>query len=194
MAVKKVTKIYGVDDIKVFPVTKDDETGFACGDSVDMVGARQISVDFEIEEKELTGDEMTLDTSAKIKSVTFNFEVAKLNLEAMALFSGGTISTTGMEDTEKATYSLGSKASYNQKYFQLQAKINSTDNDGGDLHICIYKAKATSMPMNGVEQDYAKFTVDGRGVFTSYEFSDEKKLIDIDVNKKAVALTAKVSA
>lgn len=195
MAIQTVTKVYGVDDFKMFPVTQDDAEGFKCGEVIDGVGVKQVSVTFEADEKDLTGDEMTLDTISKIKSVTVSTEIAKLNLEAMALFTGGNLTNA----TDKATLSIGSNASGNQKYFQAQFQIKTTDNEGGDLHYVIYKAKATSTPINGTEDDYATFSIDCKGVFTTYagfagaNSTKEQKLVDIVVNKEVTALTAVVS-
>lgn len=190
MAIKTVTKVYGVDDFKLFPITEDDAGKFTCGDAIDGVGVKQVSLTFEADEKDLTGDEMTLDTISKIKSITVSTEVAKLNLEAMALFTGGTLTNA----TDSATLSIGSHASGNQKYFQAQFQIKETDNAGGDLHYIVYKAKATSTPINGTEHDYATFTIDCKGVFTTHEFGTdddkEQKLVDIKVNKTATALAA----
>lgn len=194
MAIQTVTKVYGVDDFKLFPITQDDTEGFKCDAAIDGVGVKQVSITFEADEKELTGDEMTLDTMAKVKSITVSTEVAKLNLEAMKLFTGGSLTN----DTDKSTLSIGSNASGNQKYFQAQFQIKTTDNEGGDLHYIVYKAKATSTPINGTEDDYATFTVDLKGVYTTYagfkaETGTEQKLVDIVVNKTAKNLEAVVS-
>lgn len=192
MAITTVTKVYGVDDFKVFPITQDSTEGFECDNAIDCVGVKQVSITFEAEEKDLTGDEMTLDTMSKVKSVTVSTELAKLNLEAMALFTGGSLTTS----TDSATLSIGSNASGNQKYFQAQFQIKATDNDGGDLHYVVYKAKASSAPINGTEDDYATFTVDLKGVYTTYagfagaNNTKEQKLVDIKINKTATPLAA----
>lgn len=194
MAIQTVTKVYGVDDFKLYPITQDDTEGFACGTAIDGVGVKQVSITFEADEKELTGDEMTLDTMAKVKSITVSTELAKLNLEAMELFTGGTLTNS----TDSATLSIGSNASGNQKYFQAQFQIKTTDNEGGDLHYIVYKAKATSTPINGTEDDYATFTIDLKGVYTTYagfkaKTGTEQKLVDIVVNKTAKELAPVVS-
>lgn len=196
MAIQTVTKVFGVDDFKVYPVTQDTTEGFACGEAIDCVGVKQVSITFEADEKELTGDEMTLDTMSKVKSVTVSTELAKLNLDAMALFTGGSV----ISETNSTTLSIGSNASGNQKYFQAQFQIKATDNEGGDLHYIVYKAKATSTPINGTEDDYATFTVDLKGVYTTYagfegaNSTTEQKLVDIKINKTITDLAAVTSA
>jgi len=193
MTISKKTALLGVNDLKIFPVTKDDSTGFTTGTAIDVPGIRQISVTFEIDEKELTGDEKTLAVSSKIKSVSFVSEYAELSLDVLAALSGGSVSVTSANNTETASFSFDSEDV--PDYFQLQAKIDGTDSiSGGDCHICIYKAKVTAMPINGVQGDFATYTFEGKGVFTEHLFGGTKaKLIDIDFHSQAVALTAKNS-
>ena len=194
MALKTVTKLFGVDDAKLFPVTEDSEDKFTCGTGIDLPGVRQISLTYEIEEKSLTGDEKVLEVSNKIKSVTFNMEYAKLSLEVLAQLTGGTYTTTGSDDTETGKLTFGGGDLPN--YFQLKAQILDTSNDGGDVHFCIYKAKATAIPINGVQDDFATLTFDGRGVYTEHEFGEEgskqTKLLDIEIHAKAQDLAATV--
>ncbi|MGN0192609.1 MAG: hypothetical protein ACI4CY_03685 [Candidatus Gastranaerophilaceae bacterium] len=191
MTVSKKTALLGVNDLKIFPITKDDSSAFTCGNGIDVPGVRQISVTFEIDEKELTGDEKTLAVSSKIKSVTFTSEYAELSLDVLAALSGGTVETPSSADAQN--FSLGENGK--PGYFQLQAKIDGTDSiNGGDCHICIYKAKVTAMPINGVQSDFATYTFDGKGVFTEHKFDSESKLIDIDFHATAKDLSAKVSS
>lgn len=192
MALKTVTKLFGVDDAKLFPVTEDSEAQFVCGEGIDLPGVRQISLTYEIEEKSLTGDEKVLEVSNKIKSVTFNMEYAKLSLEVLAQLTGGTYTTTGEDDSAVGSYTFGGGDLPN--YFQLKAQILDTSNDGGDVHFCIYKAKATAIPINGVQNDFATLTFDGKGVYTEHEFGEEgnkqTKLMDIEIHAKAKDLAA----
>lgn len=194
MALKTVTKLFGVDDAKLFPVLTDTEDEFTCGTGIDLPGVRQISLTYEIEEKSLTGDEKVLDVSNKIKSITFNMEYAKLSLEVLAQLTGGTYSTSGEADTETAKFTFGGGDLPN--YFQLKAQILDTNNEGGDVHFCIYKAKATAIPINGTQNDFATFTFDGRGVYTEHEFGEgqtkQTKLLDIELHAKATPLSATV--
>ncbi len=192
MALTTVTKLFGVDDAKLFPVTEDSEDKFTCGSGIDLPGVRQISLTYEIEEKSLTGDEKVLEISNKIKSVSFNIEYAKLSLEVLAQLTGGSFTKSGTDDTEVGTFSFG--GGHLPNYFQLKAQILDTSNDGGDVHFCIYKAKATAIPLNGVQDDFATLTFDGKGVYTEHEFGEEgnkqTKLIDIEIHAKAKELSA----
>ena len=192
MALKTVTKLFGVDDAKLFPITEDSEAQFVCAEGIDLPGVRQISLTYEIEEKSLTGDEKVLDISNKIKSVTFNIEYAKLSLEVLAQLTGGKYSTSLSDNDETGTFTFGGGDLPN--YFQLKAQILDTSNDGGDVHFCIYKAKATALPLNGVQDDFATLTFDGKGVYTEHEFGTESnkqtRLIDIEIHSKAKELSA----
>lgn len=196
MTISKKTALLEVNDLKIFPITKDDAETFTTGSAIDVPGIRQISITFDIDEKELTGDEKTLAVASKVKAVSFTSEYAELSLDVLAALSGGSVSTDTdtQNSTESATFSFsgGDKPSY----FQLQAKIDGTEGiTGGDCHICIYKAKVTAMPINGVQGDFATYTFEGKGVFTECLFGGTKsKLIDIDFNSQAKDLTAKTSA
>lgn len=193
MALETVTKMYGVDDIKIFEVTADTATTYTVGPAVDVPGARQISLKAEIESKDLTGDEITLDVIAKCKALTITFEFAKLSLEMQKIIMGGTTSTSGTGDTEEVTYDFEEGDA--PKYFQFQAQIKSTDNEGGDLHIIAFKCKATSAPINGVQGDYATFTVDAKASFTENHISGtKKKLYRLRLHKKATDLAGVASS
>jgi hypothetical protein len=193
MTLKTVTKLFGVDDAKLFPITDDSAESFTCDDGIDLPGVRQISLTYEIEEKTLTGDEKVLEIASKIKSVTFNIEYAKLSLDVLAQLTGGSLTENG---SNSAIFSFGGGNLPN--YFQLKAQILDTNNEGGDVHFCIYKAKATAIPLNGVQDDFATLTFDGKGVYTEHEFgpegSEQTKLIDIEIHSAATPLTATVSA
>lgn len=187
MALVKKTALLGVDDCKIFPVTEDTAGAFTCGAGLDVPGIKQISVTLEVDEKELTGDEKTLATSAKIKSVTFTSEYAQLDLDVLAALTGGAVETT---DETKQTFRIGENAL--PAYFQLQAQVKGVD-FGGDAHIVIYKAKATALPINGTESDYATYTFDGRGVFTECKFNavdGESRLMDVTFNSTVTDLAA----
>lgn len=192
MTISRKTALLGVNDLKLFPITQDDSTAFTTGSAIDVPGVRQISVTFDIDEKELTGDEKTLAVSSKIKAVSFTSEYAELSLDVLSALSGGNVSTATVSNVETATFSIGSGDK--PAYFQLQAKIDGTEDiTGGDCHICIYKAKVTAMPINGVQGDFATYTFEGKGVYTQHLFSNKSKLIDIDFNSAAKELSAKTS-
>jgi len=184
MALTTVTKVYGVDDIKMLEVTSDTVASYQIGTLIDVPGARQISLKMEIDSKDLPGDEITLDTISKCKSLTATVEFAKLSLDMQKILLGGSTSTTGAGSTEKLSYEF--KEGDAPKYFQLQAQIKSTDIAGGDVHFILYKCKATSAPINGTQGDYATFTFDAKASFTSFLFGGtQKKLFGIDFNATA---------
>ena len=107
-------------------------------------------------------------------------EYAKLSLEVLAQLTGGTYSTSGEDDTAVGSFTFGGGDL--PSYFQLKAQILDTSNDGGDIHFCI------------VQDDFATFTFDGRGVYTEHEFgaegSKQTKLMDIEIHAKAQNLAA----
>jgi hypothetical protein len=189
MALTTVTKSYGVDDIKIAPITVDNSTTYTVGALVDVPGARQISITPDIESKDLMGDELTLDTVSKVKSFTITVENAKLSLELRKILMGGTVTASGSGTSAKSTYSFveGDVPGY----FQLQAQIKSTDNIGGDLHYLVYKCKVTAAPINGTQDDFATFTFDCKAVYTECLFGGtKKKLSDTIIHATETALAA----
>ena len=48
MTISKKTALLGVNDLKIFPITKDDSTAFTTGNAIDVPGIRQISITFDI--------------------------------------------------------------------------------------------------------------------------------------------------
>lgn len=180
------TALFGVDDLKIYPITEDSDKTFSVGTGIDVPGIRQISLTFEIDEKELKGDERTLAVSSKIKAVTFNSEYAKLSLDVLKVLTSGKVT----ESENKTEFELGDSAT--PGYFQLQAQIKGTEDiTGGDAHITVYKAKATAIPLNGVQDDFATYTFDGKGVYTECQWgNDESKLCKITYNKTAEDLAA----
>ena len=70
MTISRKTALLGINDLKIFPITEDSSEKFTVGSGVDVPGIRQLSVTFDIDEKELTGDEKTLAVASKIKAVS----------------------------------------------------------------------------------------------------------------------------
>lgn len=160
---KKVTKLFGVDNVKLFPIKQDTEFAYKSGEGIDLPEARQISVTYEMEEKRLGDDCHNLDVSNRIKSISYEMEYAKL----------------APSEVEKLK---------NQP-FQLKAQIFNTSNDGGDVHLCIYKVNAEVTPINE-KDDCITCLITGKGEYTKHEFKNISKLIDVEVHAAAKDLQA----
>ena len=184
MAIPKKTYVFGVDDCKIFPISTDTASSFACSSGIDVPGIKQISITPTVELKTLTGDEMTLATSVKQPDVAVTIEFAELSPEVLAAITGGTVT----EATGSTTFRV--EEGNTPPYFQLQAQIKGVDYEG-DLHIIIYKAKYSNAPVNGTESDFTTFSIDCTGAYTNCKWGASKgRLWETKQNASTTTLTA----
>ena len=190
MTVKTTSKVFGIDDIKIYPITEDTETAYTVGDAIDVPGAKNLSIDLEIEEKDLTGDNIVLDVYSNIKKATFNVGFAKLSLELLKAALGGRLVSSGSTPSGKQVFSLqsGDKPSY----FQLAAQVANIDE--GSLRINIMKCRISAAPLSAVENDFATYSLSGSAVFTSKKFIrsgiSAPLLFDISIDETETAPAA----
>lgn len=181
MALTTITKLFGIDDLKIFPITADTAAAYTLGSAIDIPGAKELSLDLVADEKELTGDEDILDVHTKIKKITFNASYAKMEMAALPYLIGGRITATG-ETQQRYSLQDGDLPGY----FQMQALIK--DVDTGSVTICLYKCKITTHPIGGAEDDYQTFSFSGSAIKTSKTFdrgSGSKKLL-LDIYSDSV--------
>ena len=192
MTLTKSTFIGGVKDVKIFPITKDDATGYTVGTGIDVPGAKSFSVDYEIDEKELTGDETTLDIWTKSKKVNVTVEYAALSFDLETALLNGVSSTSGStpNQVQEQGMSLGTLTNY----FQVAFKSDYVDKLGNaaDCHTYVMKCKVSANKNDNKEQDYATFSFDCKGINTVYEFTAGKAL-QRQIHETAADLTAVVS-
>lgn len=193
MALAKKTFTLGADDCKVFPITADSSTAYTVGAGIDVPTVQGFTVDFEIDEKELFGDETIRDIYTKCKKVTWTVDYGELDLDLQAAIMGGTVVTSGTGATEKARfgYSLGT----NDKYFQLGFQVKYTDQLGlvKNLHIYIMKCKINANSFTASSEEYGTLKFGGSGINTTNALSAGKALY-IDALAADTNLTAIVSA
>jgi hypothetical protein len=120
---------FGVRDAKIAVWVSANNWGTL----VDLLGIRSIEVAIDVQEAELEGDDVVLDTHSKAIKVTGTVEHAALTLDTLAIMTGETVaSPTG------ATELVFGQT--DRPYFGLVGKIHGTG-DGGDSHILVPKAK-----------------------------------------------------
>lgn len=108
--IKEVTKLFGVDDVRVYPIKKDCEREYSCARGIELPGVRQVSLIYEIDEKSIED----LEIISKIKSIRFYAEDANLK----------------PADAHRI----------NLEQCQIKMQILDTAKDGGDVHFVIYSA------------------------------------------------------
>lgn len=77
----------GIRDMKIAAWTAENTYGTA----YDLLGARNMSVEWVVETDELRGDDVVLDRYTKPVSVTVRIEQASVDLEAVDMLMGGTL-------------------------------------------------------------------------------------------------------
>lgn len=193
MALAKKTFALGADDCKVFPITADTAVAYTCGTGIDVPTVQGFSIEFEIDEKELYGDEEIRDIYSKCKKINWSVDYGELDLDLQAAIMGGAVVASGSTPNQQSRfgYTLG----VNDAYFQLafQVKYTNSLGDVEDLHFNIMKAKINANSFTASSEEYATLKFGGTGINTTNVLSAGQALY-IDMNETETALSAIVSA
>lgn len=130
----------GISDAKVYVL---DGSGVP-GTAIDVPGVRGLSANTESDSDSLEGDNAVIAVARNPKSVTGSVELGKMNLAALAAFTGNTASTSGT--TPNQIISLEEAASQTTQYVQIVGQAPSQDATGSAYRLTIYKALVTSGP------------------------------------------------
>ena len=107
------------------------------GTTLELLGARNMSVDLEVETDEARGDDVVLDQYTKIIAVTVNIEVATIDLAWMDAVLGGTLVNNA------DYYNLDFDPDEETPYLGIAGRVVGSGGNA-DLHIFIKKAKLNS--------------------------------------------------
>lgn len=108
--IKEVAKLFGVNDVRIYPIKKDCEREYSCARGIKLPGVRQVSLTYEIDEKSIED----LEIISKIKSIRFYAEGANLK--------------------------PANAHRINLEQCQIKMQILDKVNGGGDVHVVIYSA------------------------------------------------------
>lgn len=104
------------------------------GTQYDILGAREMSVNFQVETDELRGDDVVLDRYSRVIAATFNLAYASVDLSALDLIMGGTlVSNASYEDFMLAETD-------EVPYFAVAGRVVGSGGSS-DLHIFAAKCK-----------------------------------------------------
>lgn len=148
---------YGLRDVKLFPYT--DQAGTTLGAGVDLPVARTLSFSDSEDFEELRGDDRVVASHGNGAAVEWDLESGGLPFAAFKIMAGGTIVESGTEGALKRVYSK--KTTDQRPYFRIEGQV--IDDNGGDLHCLIYRAKATG-ELSGEFSDGAFFLTSASGV------------------------------
>jgi hypothetical protein len=149
---------FGVRDCKIYPLTVDTP-----GTATDVPRIRRVELNVVRDSANLEGDDVTVAVQTFAKRMEGSIEAGGINLAVLAVLEGGTVeATTGTMPNRVTTYKV--QGSDVEGYFQLIAQ--AIGNDGGDVHLRVYKCKATSGPTIAFEQGaYTLLACDIQAVF-----------------------------
>ena len=144
----------GIRDMKIALWTSPNVYGTA----YDVLGARNMSVEWVMETDELQGDDVVLDRYSKILSVTVRMEQASVDLEVVDMLLGGTlISNEYYED-----FMVGE--SDEVPYITAVGRVVGSGGQG-DLHIHVPKMKISgNLSFTAQLQTYMLPTAEFQGV------------------------------
>lgn len=186
MPLSHVSKYYGVTDAKVYRVLTDPAGGTTTyGTAVDVPGIRGVTLAGDITNVELRGDNQLLDSNSTLTSVSVTFEYAKLNLDALNVFLGGTVTDAGSTPNQTATYAHTGANTFNYFKFEAITPTNGGDTIGGNNRLILYKCILSSFPdMGFAGEDYQIFS---QAATATARLSDNK-WFDVVLNETAAAL------
>lgn len=129
---------YGLRDIKVVAYTTAAATTLG-STLVDLPNGQTMSFTEKEEFQQLRGDDKVVTTKGKGPSIDWDLESGGLSIPAYAIIAGGTITDSGVTPNIKRTYRKRESAS--RPFFRAYGQ--SISDSGGDLHVVIFRARAT---------------------------------------------------
>jgi hypothetical protein len=126
---------YGLRDVQLTPMGVDGATP---GSPVDLPASQTLSFSETEDFEELRGDDTVQASHGSGPIVEWELESGGISLEAYAVMAGGSIVTSGVSPnvTKRYTKSINDA----RPYFKIEGR--AVNDNGGDFHGIIYRAKA----------------------------------------------------
>lgn len=173
---------FGMRQIKVIPLGADGATP---GSSVALPVSRKLTFAEAEDYTELRGDDISQATHGSGPHVEWDLESGGISLDAYVVIAGGTVINSGV--TPNAVKTFRKLETDTRPYFKFEGR--SLNDNGGDFHVLIYRAKADSS-LEGELGDGAFWltAASGKG-YGSLEATPLGRLYDFVHNETAVAIT-----
>lgn len=187
MPTQRFTKVYGIKDAKIAPLTADPSGGSPTyGALIDVPGIKSFEISGDVEVKTLRGDNTKLASDSAISNIQVAVTHAKVSLDVLVAILGGAVTDSGTGTAETARWDLKG-ATATMPPFKLEGVTppNGTDLIGGDFHVVLHKLKLAGFPDLGfAEEDYriASFTADADPLLSTDDW------ISLVLNETAVAI------
>lgn len=182
MAIATKALPFGLRDVKLTPLGAGGDTP---GTSVDLPASRTLSFSESEEFEELKGDDTTVASHGGGVTVEWSLESGGISLEAYAVMAGGSIVSSGTTPNVKKTYTkLETDA---RPYFKIEGQ--SINDNGGDFHCVIYRAKADgSLEGEMANGSFWLTSASGKG-YGSLESGKEGRSYDFIHNETTTAIS-----
>lgn len=187
MPLQHFTRVYGIKDAKIAPLTTDPATGSATyGALIDVPGIKSFEISGDVEVKQLRGDNVKLATNATITNIQVQVSHAKMSLDVLMAIVGGTVTDSGTTPAQKSLWDLTADTA-TLPPFKLEGVTppNGVDIVGGDVHVILHKLTLSAFPDLGFsEEDFriASFTADADPLLSN------GKWISTVINETAAAI------
>ncbi|MFI6979311.1 phage tail protein [Embleya sp. NPDC050154] len=186
MPISRVTKLFAVQDAKIFALLSDPAGGtpaYAAG--IDLPGIKSMEISGDIETKELRGDNTLLDSDSTLSNITVAFPHAKMSLDALAAQFGGAVTDSGSGATEASEWSLTADSRPAPFKIEGVTPISGGDLIGGDVHFTVWKCIPSQFAGLGLaEEDYRTLENEARAV----PLISTGKWLTTRINKTATAI------
>ncbi|MEU3700988.1 phage tail protein [Streptomyces anulatus] len=186
MPISRVTKLYAVEDCKIFPLLSDPAGGTAAyGEGIDVPGIKSMEISGDVEVKELRGDNGLLDSDASISNVTVAYPHAKLSLDVLKALVSSTVTDSGTTPAQVSKWSL--KQGAKPLPYKIVGKTPTSGGDlvGGDVYFTLFKCIMSSFPGLGLaEEDYRTIENEARAV----PLISTGDWVDVEIHETAVAI------
>lgn len=172
---------FGLRDVKLTPLGADGATP---GTPVDLPVSRTLSFSETEEFEELRGDDTVAASHGSGPIVEWDLESGGISLEAYAVMAGGTVATSGVTPNQVKTYSK--EITDARPYFKIEGQ--SINDNGGDFHCVIYRAKADgSLEGELGDGSFWLTSASGKG-YGSLEAGSLDKVYDFVQNETVTAI------
>ncbi|WP_432184854.1 phage tail protein [Streptomyces tendae] len=166
MPLSRVSKLYAVQDAKIFPLLADPAGGTpSYGQGIDVPGIKSMQISGDVEVKELRGDNGLMDSDSAISNITVSYPHAKLSLDVLAALLESEVTDSGTTPAQKATWEMLQGAKPLPYKIVGKTPTGGADTPTGDVHFTLYKCVMSSFPGLGLaEEDYRTVENEARAV------------------------------
>lgn len=187
MPIQRFTKVYGIKDAKLAPLTADPAASTPTyGALIDVPGIKSFEISGDVEVKTLRGDNTKLASNSSLTNVQVAVTHAKVSLDVLAKILGGAVTDSGTGTAETTRWDLkGATATFPPFKLEGVTPENGVDLIGGDFHVVLHKLTLSTFPDLGfAEEDYriASFTADADPLISTDDW------ISLVLNETAAAI------